>query len=176
MTTSIDFDKPNLAFRAMNARAEPFEVAAQHLRAPERERNLIVAFVNYRLIEPFRDEFIARMRHNLERFPLPPAYDGPAMPKVFGFVANPVISYNRVVQQTARLPLAWRFTIDGSRWDPDRLKYILDPASPHYYDSPSNAIENHVKAPEAIRLVDKVRAENWHPSAARQHREHVLLP
>ncbi len=152
----------NPEFARLHKVSTAFEERAQRLpRTSRLDKVTIVAFTNYQLFEPFRDELIAKLRHHRARYPRPPATN--EIPKVFGFIARPVIDYLTMVRITANWPHAWRISREGDRTNPDDLQYILNPESPRYYDSAANRVENFVESSRGITLVQDIRAQNWQP-------------
>jgi len=152
----------NPEFARLHKVSTAFEERAQRMpRMSRLDKMTIIAFTNYQLFEPFRDELIVKLRHYRAKHPRPPATT--EIPKVFGFIANPVIDYLKMVKHTADWPHAWRISREGDRTNPDDLQYILNPQSPRYYDSETNRVENFVESPNGIALVQDIRAQDWQP-------------
>lgn len=156
----------NSEFSRQYSVVEAFEARAARIRMTKLEAITLSAFVHYKVMEPFRSEVIQRLREVRAKYPPPPPESRNELPRIFGFVAKPVIEYLAMARETARLPHAWRIAVDGDRLNPDHLAYILNPGSPRYYDSADNRVENFVTAPGALRLINDIRAHNWQPEAA----------
>lgn len=155
--------KGNPEFSRLHKVVTAFEERARRTRMPRLDQMTVIAFTNYQLYEPFRNELVQKLRAHRAKYPPPPASN--EIPRVFGFIANPVIDYLKLVRHTAQWPHAWRIPRDGDRTDPNLLQFILNPDSPRYYDSAENRVENFIQSPNGIALAQKIRAQDWQPRA-----------